>query len=232
MITPRGAGSNSLQWQRVPWHIARSPQRVWKHKQTTLEQYSGYGKPGECGNPLVIDSSGDEEDVASKPIPSDLGDSSGSDDDIGVAQLVPNPVDEDSRTPPVGDQPNQNPINGISSPKTKSTKCTIGERSENDGNIQEGNRPPTKFQKGCAQCVFSQLDQTCLNPHLQDIDPATTNILKSSTRKILHGKREVVEKTPEEFVTPKLPGINDNNLLPPSRGCVVKRKALTISLFL
>jgi hypothetical protein len=68
---------------------------VWKHKQTTLEQYSGYGKPGECGNPLVsnkimpgekkridsqlgiqhkqvIDSSGDEEDVASKPIPSDL----------------------------------------------------------------------------------------------------------------------------------------------------------------
>ncbi|PLW47134.1 hypothetical protein PCASD_02393, partial [Puccinia coronata f. sp. avenae] len=76
----------------------------WKHKQVSLKCYPGFSKSGEHGNPLVIDSSSDDEEVACKLIPGQSGDSSNSsssssDKDIPLAQLIHISSDEESPGP-------------------------------------------------------------------------------------------------------------------------------------
>ncbi|EHS64138.1 uncharacterized protein PGTG_20835 [Puccinia graminis f. sp. tritici CRL 75-36-700-3] len=45
-----------LEWQRVPWHVKRQRGIKKNMKQTTLTSYPAFNRPGQEGNPLVIDS--------------------------------------------------------------------------------------------------------------------------------------------------------------------------------
>jgi hypothetical protein len=53
MVPNQDRHDDHLQWQRVPWHIGGSPSIPKTSKQSTLDSYKGFGKPGEPQNPLV-----------------------------------------------------------------------------------------------------------------------------------------------------------------------------------
>ncbi|KAA1069929.1 hypothetical protein PGTUg99_002538 [Puccinia graminis f. sp. tritici] len=97
-----------LEWQRVPWHVMSTPDIKEKNlKQTTLTMYPAFDKPGEEGNPVVVNSSSDEGIPSPKHIPQviTISDDSGSESDLPLTSLLPKHAQQPSGLDAAVDKP-------------------------------------------------------------------------------------------------------------------------------
>ncbi|PLW04854.1 hypothetical protein PCASD_25491 [Puccinia coronata f. sp. avenae] len=192
-IAQQGGKSDHLQWQRVPWHISPCSLESWKHKQVSLKCYPGFSKSGEHGNPLVIDSSSDDEEVACKLIPGQSGDSSNSsssssDKDIPLAQLIHISSDEESPGPCTKEQTKVKPGNSSNSSSSSRDEDIPQAQHIHISSDQESPGPRTKEQpkfKHAFPKEPSQTQQKTPPPAIQQKIDAASNQFKTPPPKPL-----------------------------------------------
>ncbi|PLW36913.1 hypothetical protein PCASD_10194 [Puccinia coronata f. sp. avenae] len=203
-VPKKDISDDPLQWERVPWHIGGSPSLPLKTKQTTLDSFKGFGKPGEHQNPLVIDSS-DDEIMGVKPSPPALPqvNYSSEDNDIPLSKPLP----KDSELIPAGSDspPPFEPQEGLEDQETQGPHTQPDSKTQSQPTTPETGSPKLQEEPKKSTLVGHRVESPTEMSKRGNLHPSQANTEEAMSS--IQSPREHISKSaddaqPQTFSTP------------------------------